>query len=104
VDSLHKIINARDHESGYPMAQHLRDRSARPSYHRRATGQGFDHHQTKGLGPIDRKQQRDRVAKELALLPPPNLADELDTFGFEQWADLTIEIFLICDIDLGRDL
>ena len=86
------------------MAQHLGNRSAGPSYHRCATGQGFDHHQTKGFGPVDRKKESNGVPEEVALIPLRDLADELDTFRVEQWADLTIEVFLINDINLGGDL
>ena len=86
------------------MTQHFGNRSAGPSYHGCATGQGFDHHETKRLGPIDRKQQGQGVAQEVVLLPLRNLANELDIGSFKQWLDLIVEIFLINRIYLGGDL
>src|SRR5215203_398297 len=39
----------------------------RSSDDRRPTGHGFDHHETEGFGPLDRKHHRVRVAEKIDL-------------------------------------
>ena len=51
---------------------------AAPRNDRRAAGHGFDHHEAKRFGPIDRKKERDRLPKERRLFCVTDLPNELD--------------------------
>src|SRR4029077_9985559 len=53
-------------KSANPGRHYLANRSARPRYNRGPARHRFDHRKPKRLGPIDRKQQRERAAEESA--------------------------------------
>src|SRR4029453_1686758 len=67
-DRSHRLWRGFHKKAGPPVLDHFGDRSARPRNHRRAARHGLDHHQTERLRPIDRKQQRSRVAEKRLLL------------------------------------
>ncbi len=89
-------------EAGAAVRHHLGDRAAAARQHRGAAGHRFDHHQAERLGPIDREDQRARVAQEGDFLLVVDLADELDSRAQER-LDLLVEERLILRADLGRD-
>ena len=70
----------------------------------RATGHGFDHHESERLGPVDRNQQCDRAAQELRFVLVIDLADILDISRSDHRLDHLVEILAIGNVDLGGDL
>ena len=79
---------------------------ARPEgYDRRAAGHRFDHHQPERLGPVDREEQRQRVAKEFRLLRFVDLTHELDVaMPADQRCDDRVPVDTVDFVDFGRDL
>src|SRR5215470_13655497 len=71
------LLDAVDNEAGLAFVDHLLRRSAAPYDGGGSTRHGFDHGQSKGLRPIDGKQQRGRAAEELSLFALSNLAEVL---------------------------
>src|SRR5262245_15218809 len=63
---------------GPPVTHDLRHRAPRPRDDGRAAGERLDQRQTERLRPVDRKQERERLSQELALLPVVDLAQEFD--------------------------
>src|SRR3981081_948196 len=57
---LDRLVLGIDDPPGDAVAENLRYRPAIPGNHRRAAGHGLDHDQPEGLGPVDRKEQRER--------------------------------------------
>ena len=65
----------------------------------------LDHHQTKGLGPGDGKQQRPGIAQEFLFLAVIDLADEFHMRTLvQERPNHFVEIGLVDRIHLGRDL
>ena len=60
--------------------------------------------QAERLRPVDREQQRPRLAQELGLAALVDLADVLDAWLLQQRLDLGAEVVLVDAIDLGGDL
>src|SRR6185295_3335619 len=56
------------------------------------------------FGPVDREDQRGRLAEELALLAFADLADEIHEWVIEQGTDRRLEILDVEVVDLRRDL
>src|SRR5262245_13381383 len=76
----HRVFNSVANESRNAVVYDLRHRATATGNHRRSARHGLNHHQSKRLGPIDRKQQRGCVAQELALVRVTDLAQELDAW------------------------
>src|SRR5690606_12387706 len=76
-----------DDAAGDAVVHHLGHRAAVPGDHRRAAGHRLDHHQAERFRPVDREQQRHRVAEEARLLRVADLADELHQRIVEQRLD-----------------
>ena len=93
-----------DNGAGEAVLDDLDHRAATEGQHRRSAGHGLDHGKPERLRPVDRKQQRLRLAQKLRLLLVVDLADEFDAAGAEQRLDLGAEIDLVGAVDLGRDL
>jgi len=83
------------------MLDDLRNRAARTGNHWRSTSQGFDHHQAKRFGPVNGKQQGNRVAKEFVFLRITDLTDEFDTLLIQERLDDGFEIFPISIVHFG---
>ena len=64
----------------------------------------LDHHQAERLRPIDREQERPRLAQEFGLAALVDLADELDPRIAQQRCDRFAEIVFIDLVDFGCDL
>ena len=86
------------------MIDHFGGRSGRPGNGWRARGHRLDHHQSEGLGPVDREQHGAGVAEELGFVRIADLADEFDQRMVEQRLDLLLEIILVGMIDLRGHL
>ena len=69
----------------------------------RSAGKSFDHHQAERLRPVDREQQRSRIANEVVLLVLTDLAGEVDQRMRQQGLYLAIEVALVERVDLGGD-
>jgi hypothetical protein len=83
-DGAHFVFND---ETRDLVLNQLTERATVERYDRRPARHGFDHHQSKRLRPVDRHQQRERVAQKLGLLPVGDLPDEFDMRFGEQWPD-----------------
>src|SRR5262245_10836478 len=70
--------NFRKGQPGFPVLDNLGDGPAAPRNHRRSTSHGFDQHQTKRLGPIDREQESLGISKESGLFAVAYLPDEFN--------------------------
>ena len=99
-----RLFHGLDDGAGDAFVDDLRHRTAAERQDRRAAGHGLDHGEAERLRPVDRKQQRLRVAEELRLLMFVDLADEFDARAVEQRLDRGPEIGLVGAVDLGRDL
>ena len=64
----------------------------------------LDHHQAERLGPIDREQERVRLAQEFGLAALIDLADELDPRIAQQRYDRFVEVGFVDLVDFGSDL
>ncbi len=78
--SAASVISIND-DPGDPGVDHFRNGTAAEGNDRRAACHGLDHDETKGLWPVNREEQRTRIAEELSLLMFVNLADELDVWA-----------------------
>src|ERR1051325_1502339 len=76
----HRRIDRIDDETGQAIFDDLGHRTATEGDHRSAVRHRLDQHQAERLGPVDREQQRQRVAKEAPLVGFADLADK-----FDQW-------------------
>src|SRR5690606_14881876 len=99
----HRLVAALHDEAGDAFVDDLRHRAVAPGDHRRAAGHRLDHHQSEGLGPVDRKEQRARVAEELRFLLVADLAEVFDARLLEQRFDHVLEVFAVRPVDLRRD-
>ena len=99
-----RLVQRVDDVARDPVAHHLRHRAASKRDHRRTAGHRLDHHQPERLRPVDREQQRRRVAQEVVLLRLADLTHELDARVGHHGFDLRLEVFLILLVDLGGDL
>ena len=78
TNGLYRVRDVIHHETRFPMLENFGDRTVAPCDHRRTACQGFDHDQSERLRPIDRKQQRSRVAQQFILFAAADLTDKLD--------------------------
>src|SRR6266704_101012 len=101
---FYRILQAFHDEAVMTMLHKYGNRAAAIGDNRRAAGHRLNHHQPERLRPVDRKQQRIRIAQELIFLPFADLANELHERIAEQWGDDQIEIILIYAIDFRRNL
>ena len=99
-----RLFHGFDDGAGDAVLDDLRHRAAAKSQDRRAAGHRLDHGEPERLRPVDREQQRLRVAQELRLLVVVDLADEFDAAAVEQRFDLGLEIGLVGAVHLGGDL
>src|SRR5512140_2576339 len=83
-DRRDRLVFGADDEAGDPMLDHLSHRAAVPCDDGRPTRHRLDHHQSEGLGPVDREEQRTRASEKLALRPIVDLSYELDMRGLRQ--------------------
>src|SRR5579875_3258345 len=107
IDLLHRarsLLDAVDDETRHTVLDDLRHRAAWERNDGRAAGHRLNDDEPEGLRPVDRKEQRARIAEECALLSLPDLADELDERMIEQRADALLEVLPVGVVDLGRDL
>jgi hypothetical protein len=91
-DSLLLVL---DDKPGHPFIDDLGHRPVRVGDHGRATSHRFDHDQAERLGPVDRHQQRPRVADEIVLRLLADLADECHQRIVQQGFDHGLEIFAV---------
>src|SRR5262249_5676928 len=81
-----------DDETADAMLDNFGHGSTTPGNNRCAACHRLDHHQSKGLGPIDRDQHRHGIAEKILLLTLIDLADKFNLIAIEQWLDLLLEI------------
>src|SRR5262249_52863471 len=91
-------------ETGDAVLNQFRHRAAVERYDWRAARHGFNHDQPKRLRPVDRHEQRERVAQELGLLRVGDLPDILDMRFGEQRPDYFLEVIMIDRVDFRGDL
>src|SRR5688500_2251865 len=99
LDTRDEFFESRTDKSGDTMAQDLRYRAAGPGNDGSPASKSLDHYESEWLRPIDREQQRERVAEKLLLLGLVYFTDELDTWSRKQGLDDRVEIFAIDAID-----
>ncbi len=99
-----RLVDGLDDEATNAVGNDFRHGAIAESNHRRAGGHRLDHHQAKGLGPVNREQQRQGMPEEVALGALVDLADELDQGMVEQRRDDLVVVGLIGRINLGSDL
>src|SRR5690606_29969276 len=104
ADLADGLLDAVHHVAGYAVLDDLGNRAVPEGKHRRAAGHGLDHNEPERLGPVDREQQRARIAQEPALAALVDLADEFDAGLIQQRCNLALEIRLVDAVDLRRDL
>lgn len=80
-----------DNEARHTVLNNLWYGAAAKCDHGRSTGHCLDHDETKGLGPIDGKEQRRRSSKKLLLLLIVYLADELNMFPIDKRLEAFLE-------------
>lgn len=85
------------------MPEHFRDRALSHGYHRRTAGHGFNHDQSKGLRPIDGKEQSQRFPQKPAFFGFPDLAHEFNQRMGEERFDLVLEIIEIEPVHFRGD-
>src|SRR5215813_8397021 len=100
----HRLVDRVHHRPGDAGLEDLLDRTPAEGEHGGPAGHGLDHHQAEGLGPIDGKQERTRVAEELGLLSVVDLAEVLDPRGGEQRLDLSLEVLPVGGVHLCADV
>jgi hypothetical protein len=91
-------------ETGDAVLENLRHRAVFEGDHGGAARHGFDHHQTEGLAPCDRKQQARGIAEKLALLMLADFTDEFDVPLRQKRLYRGLEIFFVDLVDFRRDL
>src|SRR5437762_919336 len=74
----YRLVFGIHNEAGFPVLDDLGNRPAAPSDHRRSTSHGFDQHQTKRLGPIDREQESIGISEESGLFAVAYLPNEFN--------------------------
>ena len=99
-----RLLHRVDDHAGDPFVDDLGHRAATKGEHRRAAGHRLDHRQSERLRPVDREQQRSRLAQKFALRTFVDLADILHARLIEQRRDLLAEISFVDLVDLGSDL
>ncbi len=75
--AIDQIIHGRSHKPGHAVPQNLGHRTTRPGNYRRPAREGFDHHETEWLRPVNREKQRQRSAKKFVFLFIIYFADKL---------------------------
>src|SRR3954468_10471452 len=96
-------IDGIDDESILALADDFGHRARAPGHAGRATRHRFDHDQPERFRPIDRKQQRPRLAQELALVALADFSYVFHVGLRQQRLDLGGEILAVRGIHLGRD-
>jgi hypothetical protein len=79
------------------------NRAASKAENRRSARHRFDHDEPKWFGPIDWKEQRQRIAEEFRFFAIIDLADIFHAGPVEQWRDFFSKIGLVHLVDLGGD-
>src|SRR5437868_1789687 len=74
------------------MINHLGDGSATKRDHRRPAGHGFDHHQAKRLGPVNRKKQGRRASEKTLLGLIVDFADQFNPGAINERFEPLLEI------------
>ena len=100
----HRLVHSVNDGAGDALVDDFRNRPMAESKHGRAARHCLDHHQAERLRPIDREQERLRLAQEFGLAALIDLADELDPRIAQQRYDLFVEIGFIDLVDFGGDL
>src|SRR6516162_2555986 len=72
------IVNAVDDQAGDAVLDNLGHRATPKGDHRRPVGHRLDKRKAEWLRPIDRKQQRRRIAQECTFFAIADLADKVD--------------------------
>src|SRR4051794_38503291 len=102
---LKSLVDAFHNESGDPILDYFRDSRAIKGDHRSTTCHGLDHHQTKGLRPVDREQQCSSIAEELGLVMFIYLAEEFHIWlGSDERCDDVLPIGFILLVYFSGDL
>ena len=99
-----RLVERLDHTSRDALVDDFRNRAATKPEHRRAARHRFDHHEPERFGPIDRKQQSQRVAEEFDLVAIVDLADEFHAGPIQQRRDRLAEIGFVSLVDFRGDL
>src|SRR5215472_18814811 len=76
ADCLDRILHAFNDEAGGTRLHKLGDRATAIRNDGRAAGHRLNHYQAEWLRPVDRKQQRVRIAQEFTFLDVADLAYE----------------------------
>jgi hypothetical protein len=100
----HRLVHSFNDGAGDALVDDFRNRPMAESKHGRTARHCLDHHQAERLRPIDREQERLRLAQEFGLAALIDLADELDPWIAQQRYDLFAEIGFIDLVDFGGDL
>src|ERR1700730_7902488 len=103
-DRPYSFVFGIHNEPGFPVFDDLGDGPAAPRDHRRSTSHGFDQHQTKRLGPIDREQESVGISKESGLFAVAYLPDEFHQRIGPQGLYLVAKIAHAHSIHLCRNL
>ena len=103
ADGAHGLLDVMDNKPCDTIFDYLGYGSARKGNHGRTAGHGFDHDQSKGLGPVDWKQQRASIAEKLALIGISDLTHELHEWICEQGLDLSLKIRPVGVVHFGGD-
>src|SRR6266567_4771823 len=104
LQRLDRFFVAIHDEARNAMLDHLGYRSTIPRDHRGTAGHRFDHHQTEGLRPVDREQQRCCSAKQFVFLRIADFSNEVRMRARKHGLDDVAEIGRVDRIDLGGDL
>src|SRR4051794_24421762 len=76
--SRRSLLLVIDDEAGDAIVENLRHRPLAHRDDRGPAGHRLDHCQAEGLAPVDREEQRCRIAEELGLIRIADFAEELD--------------------------
>ena len=99
----HRLIHRVDDGARDALVDDFRNGTMAESKDGRAARHGLDHHQAERLRPIDREQERLRLAQEFGLAALIDLADELDPRIPQQRCDRFAEIVFVDLVDFGGD-
>ena len=100
----HRLIHRINDGARDALVDDFRNGALAECKYRCAARHRLDHHQAERLRPIDREQERPRLAQEFGLAALVDLADELDPRVAQQRRDLFAEIGFIDLVDFGGDL
>ena len=77
-DGLHGLFHSTNEKTALAVENYFRHGAGRASDHWRSTSQGFDRHQAKRFGPLNRKEESRRISEEFLLFRSADFPDEID--------------------------